>query len=774
MRYAPASMARTPAPHRRLALTLCLLVSGCDAETSRGSGTAPGPADAAPTDAAPRDAEGREASVPADAAAGMDQGTPDAAPPDARVHTPAAFEPTEATRAYCPRDDDAVEARITDALLRLPPAEKVALMHGAAGRVVNGAWLVAGNARLGLPGLRMLDGPRGVSAFTGLRATAFPVAMMRGATWDPALEERVGRAMAREIRAAGADTLLAPTVNILRHPRWGRAQETYSEDTMHLGEMGVAFIRGVQAEGVLASVKHLAANSIEDSRHRVDVQMDQRTLREVYLPHFRRAVVDARAASVMSAYNRLGGLFCDLNHDLLTNILKNEWGFAGFVESDWFLGTHASVESVRAGLDVEMPAGLHYAKLTDAMARGEIDEAEIDASVRRILRAQLCYGLDERTPAVDDTARETPEHLSLAREVARRGIVLLRNTLVGDAPALPLSLGAGDSIAVLGRNADVESIGDLGSSQVLPTDVITAVEGLRARAGEGVAVTRVEGTGGLDAAGEATVRAARAAIIVTGLGAEDEGESDIGAGDRERLALAPDEVALIRAVAAVQPRTIVILEGGAAILTAEWDAAPAALLFAFYPGAQGGHALADVIFGDHAPSGRLPFSIPVAEADLPPFDSVSDTVTYGYLHGYRYLERAGVAARFPFGFGLSYTRFDYADLRLSSDRMAADGTIEATVHVSNVGERAGVETVELYVAALGSSVERAPQDLRAFSQVELGPGEARDVVLSLPAADLAYWDEAAHRFVVEPLEYELRVGSHAADPRLVGRVRVTP
>jgi beta-glucosidase len=704
-----------------------------------------------------------------------DAGPPADAPVDApRNYVPEPFDPTPATMAYCAaqgRDDAAIEARITGWLAELTLAEKIEMMHGVSLALVDGSFRVAGNERLGIPGLRMLDGPRGLSAFTGKTATSFPVGTMRGATWDPALEERVGRVMAVELRSAGANVLLAPTLNILRHPRWGRAQETYSEDVHHMGDMGVAFIRGVQSEGVLASAKHFAANSIEDTRHRVDVVIDERTLREIYLPHFERAVNEARVASVMSAYNQVNGLYCDLSSHLLTDILKGEWEYAGFVESDWLLGTHGSAASVLAGLDIEMPMAAEFARLARDVANGDLDERDIDRSVRRILRAELCFGLDEAGPPVDDPSmRETPAHLSLAREVATRGIVLLRNepadgAAPADPPVLPLP-GSTSSIAILGRAADVENIGDTGSSAVIPSEVVTALEGITERAGSGVTVTHVPGTS-LTAASEAIVRAADAVVIVTGLVAGEEGENIplSGVGDRESLDVPADDVALIRAVAAIHPRVIVILEGSSAFVTATWDEDVEALLHAFYPGSEGGRAIADILFGDAAPSGRLPFSMPVAEADLPPFDNVSDTVTYGYFHGYRHLAREGVAPRYAFGHGLSYTTFAYSGLALSATTVAPDGMLEATVTVTNTGSVRATETVQLYVHAEGSGVPRADHDLRAFAQVELDPSESADVTLPLRAADLAYFDTATRSFVVEPISYEVRVGASSTDVR---------
>lgn len=708
-------------------------------------------------------------------------GCPDTASPDGgldaasdagsdapRTYVPEPFEPTPETIAYCQgHDDAAIEARITELLAQLTPREKTELLAGDS--LGGGTYVVDGVERLGIPGLHMLDGPRGLSTVSGLRGTAFPVAMMRGATWDPELEERVGHAMAIELRSAGADVLLAPTMNILRHPRWGRAQETYSEDTDHMGELALAFVRGVQAEGVMASAKHFAANSIEDNRHDVDVRISERTLREVYLPHFQRVVVEGHVASVMSAYNQVNGLYCDEQPLLLTSILRDEWGFAGFVESDWVFGTHGGVTSLRAGLDIEMPLSVQFRGLLPALNRGELEEREVDDAVRHVLRAAMCFGLDALPPRghdgrIDDPSqRETAEHLALAREVATRGIVLLRNVPVAATPLIPLDAAAlmtPGAVVLLGRNAEAESIGDAGSSAVEPTDVVSAREGLEARLGASVVTI---GGDVLDLAAQAAVTAASVVVIVTGLSTDDEGEGDFAGGDREEITLRATEIALIRAAVGLNPRVVVVLEGGATITSSEWDHEVPALLFAFYPGSHGGHAIADILLGDHPPTGRLPFSVPVAESDLPPFDNTSPMVEYGYLHGYRHLAAGPTPAHYAFGFGLSTTTFAIAAPTGLAATYGEGDTLEVEVEVTNSGARAGTETVQLYVSALDSAVERAPLDLRAFDQVTLSPGATGTATLRVPLRDLAYWDAASGAWILEAIEYEVGIGTSAAD-----------
>ncbi len=628
--------------------------------------------------------------------------------------------------------------------------EKVEQMHGSSLAAIDDLFHTPENTRLKIPGFRMVDGPRGARAG---KATAFPVAMSRGASFDPELERRVGRAIGREAAAKGANVLLAPTINVLRHPAWGRAQETYGEDTVHIGAMGAAFIEGAQ-EHVLASVKHFACNSIEDTRFDVNVTVDERTLREVYLPHFRRAVVDAKVASVMSAYNQVNGQFSSENPVLLRDLLKDEWGFDGFVESDWVFGTRSTVEAANAGLDIEMPAPNYFGQgLVDAVRAGEVDEAVIDEAVTRIVRKKTEYAAF-MPPALDPDAVESEEHLALAREAASQGMVLLKN-----GGTLPLSRSGG-TLVVVGALADVANLGDLGSSAVTPTSPVTPLAGIQAAAGS-LEVVHLPGPT-LSAADEAQIAAADAVVIVVGLTSADEGEDlFIEGGDRDTLSLHAEDEALISAVAALSDNTVVVLEAGSAIVVRPFVDEIEALLMAWYPGTQGGHAIADVLFGDVEPGGRLPISFPRSEADLPTFDHESLEVSYGFLHGYRHLDANASEPEFPFGFGLSYTSFSLSDASVTPSQLSAEGELTVAVRVSNTGARTGSEVVQVYVRVEGSSVERAPRDLRGFQRVLLEAGQSEVVEITVAASDLAIWTDAG--WELEPASYVLEVGTSSRD-----------
>jgi len=657
-----------------------------------------------------------------------------------------------------------LEKRIDELIEQMTLEEKVIQMAGDGGIFFpegETAWNVPGLERLGIPPFRMADGPRGVTTIRG--ATTFPVGVARGATWEPEVERRVGAAMGRELRSFGGNVLLAPTINILRHPRWGRAQESYGEDVHHMSRMGVDFVRGVQ-EYVLANPKHYAANSIENTRFEVDVTMDERTLREIYLPHFRAAVLEGGAASVMSAYNSVNGQFCGENEHLLKQILKTEWGFDGFVLSDWIFGTHSTLGSALNGLDLEMPiASVYGNQLLAAVNRGDVPESVIDDAVRRMVRKKLQYNLDQPSD-IDESVLGSDEHLALAREAAVKGSVLLKN----ESGALPVDPSGVARIAVVGLLADMENTGDNGSSDTNPAFVVTALQGIEEAVGDAVTVDHI-GKDILAAEDIATIEAADVVIVVTGLTAEDEGEGLIAAGDRADLSLSDERVKLIQDAADANERTIVVLEGGSAITTGDWLSNVEALLMVWYPGQMGGHAIADLLFGDANPSGKLPVTFPTGLDQLPPFENEpppgneQPKVTYDYFHGYRYLDRNDSTPEFPFGFGLSYTTFSVDNLRASQAEATADDIVRFSVDVTNTGSTTGAEVVQLYVTYPGSAVERSDRELKGFAKVVLEPGATQTVEIAVPVNDLAYYDVAEAAWALEGLEHEILVGTSSRD-----------
>ena len=515
-----------------------------------------------------------------------------------------------------------------------------------------------------------------------------------------------------------------------------------------MSRFGVAYVEGAQ-QHVIATPKHYAVNSIEDTRFDVDVTIDERSLRELYLPHF-RATVDAGTGAIMSAYNSVNGAFAAENRTLLTTILKEDWGYEGFVMSDWIWGTHDTVGAATAGLDIEMPGPIFYGEpLIAAVEEGAVPEAAIDEAARRILRAKLRFGLDD-PPAADPSVVESAAHVALTLEVALASMVLLKNEA-----ALPLD-DAG-TVAVLGPLADIANLGDAGSSTATPSTAVDPLTGIEAAAAaHGATVVHTD-----DPALAAT---ADAAVVVVGLTADDEGEQIplFPGGDRDDLGLHAQDVALIEAVVAAQPRTIVVLEGGSAIRVDPWVDSVPGLVMAWYPGMEGGTALGQLLFGDANFAGRLPLSIPVDDADLVPFDHVSTAVTYDYWHGYRHLDREGTEPRFPFGFGLSYTSFALEDLTVAEPVVGDGDTIALAVAVRNTGDRAGDHVVQAYASAPDSAVERAPRDLRAFTKVSVEPGETVTAELSIAVDELRHW-EPGTGWVLEPTTWRIEVGSDHRD-----------
>lgn len=617
------------------------------------------------------------------------------------------------------------------------------------------------NKRLGIPGIRFADGPRGIVMY---RSTCFPVSMARGAAWDTDLEERIGDAIGVEARSQGANFFGGVCINLLRHPAWGRAQETYGEDPFHLGEMGAALTRGVQRH-VMACVKHFAANSIENARFKVDVRIGERILREVYLPHFKRCV-DEGAASVMSAYNKVNGQYCGHNRHLLKDILKNEWGFTGFVISDFLLGIRETVAAVEGGMDIEMPFTWHFGKrLYKQVKRGRIGEEQINEAVLRILRQKIRFSQIGEPGRYGKDAVVCETHKRLAREAAQKSIILLKNEKIGiDAstvptPLLPIDLSKVASIAVIGGLASGKNIGDSGSSMVRPPYVTTPLEGIKAALPHETQLTFNDGKRLASAAREAG--AADLAIIVAGYTHRDEGEYipiPPKGGDRNLLTLRPHDEKLIAAVTAENPNTVVVMIGGSAIITENWRKKVPAILMAWYPGMEGGHAIADILFGRAVPSGKLPCVFPKSEAHLPFFDKKATAIEYGLFHGYRLMDKKGFEPAFAFGFGLSYTTFRHDRIEMDKEELGIGGRVRIRVNVTNTGPVAGDEITQLYVGYNNPSVERPIKELKGFARTHLAPGETKPVEFTLSTDQLAYYCEDLSTWIAEPGDYKILVG----------------
>ncbi len=645
---------------------------------------------------------------------------------------------------------DRLDAKARELVSQMTFDEKIAMMAGKLGFLapsIPGPYQAVetpGCPRLGIPGIRFADGSRGIR-FEG--STCFPAAIARGASWDPALEQRVGEAIGYEGRARGANFFAGVCINVLRHPRWGRSQETFGEDPHHLGRMGVAVIIGAQNH-MMACAKHFAGNSIDRSRHYVDIRMDERTLREIYLPHFQDCV-NAGVASIMNAYNSLNGEQAGHSKHLLKEILKGEWAFPGFVISDFGRGIKATVPAANAGCDVEMDRRRQYGiKLKLAVAAGQVPMENIDDAVRRQVREQLRFLPLESRKDYDLSKVGGTKHAALSREVEQKAIVLLKN----ENQALPLERAEIKTIAVIGDLADKLNLGDTGSTWVTPPYAITPLQGITRAAGSEIKIIHHNGLD-LEAARQAA-KQADAAVVITGITRLDEGEGH----DRLGLGLAPKEEDLILAMAEANPRCIVVLEGGGAITMERWRDRPAAIMMAWYPGMEGGNAIADVLFGDINPSGKLPMVFPKSEDQLYPFDNVSKVVEYGYYHGYRYFDRQGLEPAFPFGFGLAYTQYKYANLKLSGKKIGKTGKIIAQVDITNIGARPGEEIAQLYLGYQGSKVERPVKDLKAFAKVYLKPGETGTAQFEVPVEKLAYYDDGSGKWIVEEMEYLVYVG----------------
>ena len=663
------------------------------------------------------------------------------------------------------------EAVPTPSVADLTLEEKAGLTSGA------DFWTTKAIERLGVPSLMLTDGPHGlrkqaagndhVGLANSVPATCFPPAVGLGATFDPDLATRVGEALGVESAIEDVAVILGPGINIKRSPLCGRNFEYMSEDPIVSGVMGAGLVRGIQSRGVGSSLKHFAANNQEADRLRVSSDVDPRPLREIYLRGFQRVVEDAQPWTVMCAYNRINGVYASEDPWLLTSVLRDEWGFEGLVVSDWG-AVNDRVAGVVAGLDLEMPSsgGTTDAQIVAAVRDGSLDEGALDTVAGRVLDMVEKAG---RRPAVAGPL-DVDAHHALAREVAGRAIVLLKN----DDAVLPLA--PEQSVAVIGAFARTPRYQGAGSSLINPTRVDSALDGFAEHAAAD-AVTFAEGFS-LDGASnadalrdEAVAAASGADVAVVFLGLPDAAESE--GFDREHIDLPADQLALLDAVVAANPRTVVVLSNGGVVALPFADRVPA-IVEGWLLGQAGGSATADVLYGAVNPSGRLAETIPVRLEDTPAygnFPGENGHVRYGegLFVGYRWYDERGLDVTFPFGHGLSYTTFAYGE---GSASVTESGDIAVRISVTNTGDRAGREVVQAYTSLPGSTVQRAPRELKAFASVELAPGETREVELTVRRADLAYWNTRVDRWIVEGGAYQVHLGASSRDIRSVTTVEV--
>lgn len=665
--------------------------------------------------------------------------------------------------------NSAVEASAADVVAGLTLEEKASLTSGA------DFWTTKAVDRVGLPSIVLTDGPHGVrlqradSDHLGIGdsvpATCFPPAVALGSSFDVELLERVGSALGEEAQAEGVGVLLGPGINIKRSPLCGRNFEYLSEDPLVSGVLGAALVRGLQSQGVGASLKHFAANNQEADRMRVSADIDERPLREIYLRGFQRVVEDAQPWTVMCSYNRLNGVYTSEDPWLLTKVLRDEWGFEGLVVSDWG-AVNDRVTGLVAGLDLEMPSsgGRTDAQLVAAVRDGSLDEAHLDLAASR--NVELVQKAVRHANA--DAAYDVDAHHALAREVAAASVVLLKNE--GD--VLPLAADA--SVAVIGELARTPRYQGAGSSQINPTRLDNALDEIRVLAsGEVAFAAGYDGDGSssdeLTAEAVAAASAAGTVLLFLGVPAAQESEGF----DRDDLELPAVQLELLEAVLGANANVVVVLSNGGVVRLSGFADRVPAIVEGWLLGQAGGGAVADVLYGVVNPSARLTETIPVRLADSPAyldFPGEHSHVRYGegLFVGYRWYDARELEVTYPFGHGLSYTSFAYADASVSSD--AAGLTVRVTL--TNTGDRAGAEVVQVYTSVAGSRVVRAPRELKGFAKVALAAGESRVVEVPVRRDDLAHWHTGVDRWVVEGGSYTVEVGASSRDIRATAEVEV--
>jgi len=664
-----------------------------------------------------------------------------------------------------------------DALLQqLTLAEKASLTSGS------GFWYTVGIERLGIPKIMVSDGPHGLRAQpadggdhiglgSSIPATCFPTASAIASAWNPDLLGRIGAALAQEARAINLSVILGPGINMKRSPLCGRNFEYFSEDPYLAGELGVGIVEGIQSHGVGTSVKHYAANNQESDRQRIDAQVDERTLREIYLPAFERIVTACQPWTIMCSYNKVNGQSASENGWLLTTVLREEFGFEGLIVSDWGAVYHR-VPALAAGLDLEMPPSLPRSpdQVVAAVRSGELGEDVLDARARTVLelvsRGMAVLELDEDFDA--------DAHHGLARAAAGESVVLLKN----EGGILPLAPAS--RIAVIGEFARTPRFQGAGSSQVVPTRIENALDELGAAFAE---VTFAAGYGigetgddeALRAEAVEVAAAAETVVMLIGLPGADESEGF----DRTHMNLPANQIAVLHAVATANPKVVVVLVNGSTVVLGDVEPHAVALVEAWLGGQAAGGAIADVLSGAVNPSGRLAESVPHRLEDNSSyvhFPGDSQVVRYGegLFIGYRGYDKTGLDVAFPFGFGLSYTSFAMSGLAVATSGSVAEGTLAAdvTVTVTNTGPVAGAEVVQVYVRDVEASVARPVRELKGFAKVDLEPGESQEVSIALDQRAFSFWSELLGRWVVEAGEFAVEVGHHSRDLPLSHTVTV--
>ena len=689
------------------------------------------------------------------------------------------------------------DAEIDKLVAQMTLEEKIGMLHG------NSMFTSGGVKRLGIPELKMADGPLGVreeisrdnwapAGLTNDFATYYPAAGALAATWNDEMSYTFGNSVGQEMRARDKDMLLSPAINIVRTPLGGRTYEYMTEDPFLNKKMAVPMIVGLQDNDIMACVKHFAANNQETNRDFVDVQIDERTLREIYLPAFEAAVKEAHAYSIMGAYNKFRGEYLCENDYMLNKILRDEWGFKGVVVSDW-AAVHSTEKSLKSGLDIEMGTPKPFNeffladKLIAAAKAGTVSEAEIDIHVKRILRVLFqvkAMGGKERVKG----SLATEAHYQDAYKIAAEAVVLLKN----DNNALPLQLEGVKSIAVIGNNATKKNaLGGFGAGVKTKREV-TPLEGLKNRLPKSIQINYAEGylerydeknkgnLGNITSNGPVTidqldpakvqeaveaVKKSDVAIVFAGSNRDYETE----ASDRRNLKLPFGQEELIKKIVAVNPRTIVVVIAGAPFEIEDLSKKTSALVWSWFNGSEGGNALADVLLGKVNPSGKLPWTMPKKLMDSPAHATNSfpgeKAVNYaeGILVGYRWFDTKNIAPLYPFGYGLSYTSFAFDNAKADKTSYAQNETISVTVEVKNTGKVDGKEVVQLYAAKSDSKITRAAKELKGFKKVLVKSGSSNTVTIQVPVKELAYYDVAAKKWTVEPGKYILKVGNSSRD-----------